>query len=164
MFTFFKLIRSNLNIVEFLKLSIPFTIILSLSVKRVSDNFVFSRFTKHGSMIVDKPKCYRELDYINHKDKVSQKLREGFIEGVINISKISKTLKFSTHKWFVDNVVLSEEVKSVYDIKITEAGETKIPLEILTLIDFKELMRMDKKILDSVFRKRKGYKVALNKK
>lgn len=157
------LILINVEVTGYWAIIFPFIIILSLSVKRISNNFLFSRITKHASMIIKDTTRYREIDYINKKQELSNLLKKEFIEGLINASKISKKVRFSTHKWFVENVVLSKEIKDVYDIEILEDGKISLSLEVLTLIRWSEIVKLNPEIINSVLKKRKGYKVKLSK-
>lgn len=141
-----------------------FSLILSISIKRVSSNFILSLLTGHLSMNLRYPKEYREYSYKDDKNIISEKLKEEFILGILEASKYRKTLRFSTHGWFIKNVVLDNRIKGKFNINIKRKNKTMIPTEVLSLFSGKEVFRNTDFAFNSAVKKREGYYVLLKKK
>lgn len=139
---------------------------LSLSIVRLSNNFIYTYTSKHASMIVYDLTPYRRLDYLNDNLQMRTLLQREFKEALIYASKLKfiKKVRFSTHQWFVNNVVFQPEIEELYDISIKEKGSTLIAMEILILIPFLKILEFDQNLIQQVLRKRKGYSVVLKKK
>lgn len=140
------------------------SLILSLSVVRVSDNFILSLFTGHLSMSLLNPYDYRRYSYFNSKKEISEILKENFIVGIVNASRYRKTLRFSTHGWFLKNIVLTDEVTTLFEINEKDIGKTRIIFEVLSLLSLKEAFGNVENTFQVSIKKRRGYSIVLNKK
>ncbi|MDF2879456.1 MAG: hypothetical protein K0R54_13 [Clostridiaceae bacterium] len=155
---------SNIELNGIWTFFISLIIILSFSTIRVSNNFIFSHITKHVSMIIKDTDRYRNYDYFKENKEISELLKNEFIDGLVNLSHHSRIVRFSTHGWFIKNVLTNSIISEIYDISIKENRTTKIFLEIFALIKLEDIKNLTDEQLDIIFRKRKAYKVVLKKK
>lgn len=151
-------VMDRLDIYKFVFISFP---LLSICVKRVSDNCIYFPFLGFLSMNLACPKEYRKYSYKNEKDKISEKFRNEFIKGIEQAFKYWKVVKFDTHKWVVDNVVFNDSIKVNFDIEIKVLGKIRIPTAVLCLFSMKEIMNDEQFAFDCAFREREGYYVIL---
>ena len=150
------------SLLPVLVFALSLSLILTVTIRRLSNNFIYSHITKHASMIVNNLDSYRSIDYVHESLKIKTLLQKEFKEALIyastqNVSKI----RFSTHKWFVYQVVLQPEIEKLYDIEIKEYGFTQIAMEILILIPISQILRFETGIIETALRKRPGFKVVL---
>lgn len=116
-------------------------------------------------MSLKNPVDYWKYSYINEKDKISKKLKEEFIDGIINSSKYRKKLKMTTHKWMIKEVVNSKEIKSRFNVEITKNKKlTKISTEVLILFDKEEFEKNLEHAYKIAIRKRDSFNVTLRRK
>lgn len=79
---------------------------------------------------------FKDFDYnsISGKQKISEIFKSEFIESLkILQEKGFDKVSFTTHKWVVNNVVLSEKITELFDVDIKESGVCKSTLEVLLL-------------------------------
>lgn len=152
------------DVKEDISLVFIFSLLLSISIKRVSNNFILSLLTGHLSMSLKHPKEYRKYSYKHEKDKISNKLKEEFISGIIEASKYRKILRLTTHSWVVKNVVLDDRVKERFNINLTMKKKIIIPVEVMSLISRKEAFSNSDFTLKQATRKRQKYHVVLERK
>lgn len=108
------------------------------------------------------PREYQQYDYIAEKDRVSERLKKDFIEGILNACKYRKKIKMKTHKWMVENVIGDKRIKSSYDIRVIEVKKPIfLKTEILILLHEIEIEFRYKTIKEIINHGRKGYIVKL---
>lgn len=141
------------------------SIIFSTTIKRVSNNFNLNLITGTLNMSLINPKEYQQFSYTEEKDKVSEKLKKDFIEGILKASSYKKNIKMNTHKWMVGNVINDKMIKSCFDIKIIENKKpVYLKTEILILINKVEITFKHEIIKEIINRKRKKYIAKLRRK
>jgi Ni,Fe-hydrogenase maturation factor len=117
------------------------------------------------NMSLNNPSEYWNYSYISERGKISKKLKQGFIDGIINASKYRKNLKMHTHKWMIEEVVHSKEIQSRFDIKIIKNEKPmKISTEILILISKEEFEENIENIYKIIERERDSFNVMFKKK
>lgn len=124
------------DIFEFLRYLLVVTFILAITTVRLSCVAVYSKLTKHLSMNLEDLNYGHNFDYDKKEDRYELSLlfKRDFINAVEYAhQKGYKTIRMTTHKWVVENVVKDEKVTKLYDIKITEKGECDTKLETLLL-------------------------------
>lgn len=109
------------------------------------------------------PEDYRKLGYKINKSKISEKLRNEFISGIKEALKYRASIRFRTHKWVIENVVLDNEIVSNYDVKIKKRGKTILPIEVLALFSAKEILEDGEYAFKTATRKREAYYVVIKR-
>lgn len=112
-------------------------------------------------MCIDDVDKYRKYNYFHNKEAVSKQLIEDFKEGLLLSKNYKKTIKFYTHKWFVENIIESKEIDSEFHATIKEIKPVLLASEILILINKSDLLINKDQIIKNIKKKREGYKVIL---
>lgn len=126
---------------------------MAMEHTRLSETMVYNKLFKIVSMSLKDINRYKEYDYDLDKDKISEDFKKDFIKGLIN--RPLKKTSFTTHKWVVNNVVNSEEVKNIYNIDIKKLKMGNLIYDVLILAG---------KHTESAYIKRQMYKVTLTRK
>ncbi|WCK57365.1 hypothetical protein PP175_29690 (plasmid) [Aneurinibacillus sp. Ricciae_BoGa-3] len=139
--------------------------ILTLTTVRLSNACVYSRITKHISMIILDLQVYHNKDYVNNKSDISSRFQEEFIQALENAHKCGfRKIKMTTHAWLYHQVCLNERINSLYDVKVREAGTCRIPMEVLILASQSSVETSPSFLLKEALRTRKQYKIKLIRK
>lgn len=154
---------------ETLQLSIfliIFSVILSITTIRGSNNVIYSMITKHISMNLLDKHLYHSLDYYTEREEVAELFKEEFITGLENLSKkpFCKKIKMTTHRWVFDNIVNTERIKKIYTIKYKSNTTCKIPQEVLLLCSYKSIKDNIERLNKSAFQDRDKYEIILIRK
>lgn len=142
---------------EFLIYLLVIAFILAITTVRLSPVVVYSKITKHLSMNLKDLNYGHNFDYDIEEDRYELSLlfRKDFINGIKYAHKKGyRTIRMTTHKWVIENIVKDEEINKLYEIKITENGECDTKLETLLLAG-KDTKRKNFK--------KKSYKVLLKR-
>lgn len=111
-------------------------IILALTTVRLSNVVVYSKITKHLSMNLLSLSYGNNFNYDNKEEReaLSEVFKEDFIQGIEYAHKKGyKTIRMTTHKWVVENIVKNNRVKNLYYINIEDHGECNTKLETILL-------------------------------
>jgi hypothetical protein len=141
------------------------SLILTVTTVRLSNVCIYSRITKHLSMMVQDLTKYHNLDYIKDKRKVAQIFQEEFIQALENAHKRGyRTIKMTTHAWLYHKVCLDERVTSLFEVKAQQVGTYRIPLEVILLVSPSTIESEPSAIFSEAYRPRIKYKVKLIRK
>lgn len=111
-------------------------IILAVTTVRLSKVVVYSKITKHLSMNLLSLDYGTDFNYDKkeERDSLGEIFKEDFIQGIEYAHKKGyKTIKMTTHKWVVENIVKNNRVQNLYHISIEEHGECDTKLETILL-------------------------------
>lgn len=135
----------------------PLILLLTLTTYRLSDVGVYSSLLKCLSMNLKDVSMFNAYDYDNPEEKsiISGIFRDEFILFLQNAHKKNfNVIKMTTHKWVVENIILSNDIASIYESNIVECGKCKSTLEVLLLAG---------KYTPSAYIDRQRYKVILKR-
>ena len=149
-----SLLTKDFYLILFLE---PLIILLTLTTYRLSDIGVYSSLLKCLSMNLKDINMFTMYDYDNPEEKaiIRNIFKNEFILFLQNAHKKNfKVIKMTTHKWVVENIILSNEITSIYEPSIVECGKCKSTLEVLLLAG---------KYTSSAYINRTQYKVTLKR-
>lgn len=155
LFAIIAVLIKDLSLILFIQ---PLIILIVFTTYRLSNVGVYSSVFHILSMNLKDVNMFKYYDYDNEKDReiISNIFKEEFILFLKNAYiKNFKTIKMTTHKWVVNNVVLDEEIQNLYEIEVKEIGKCKSTLEVLLLAG---------KYTPRAYYSRIKYKVILRKK
>src|SRR5690625_391037 len=155
LFTFSRLFSISILAIIFLLL---ISMVMGLTIFRTSNNLNTNKVTGTINMSVLNLEEYWTINYFKEKDKIANKLKKEFIEGVLEASNYNNQIKMKTHKWFLENVINDERVQSKYNVEVTDTNkEISLETETLILINPKDLKKHFSELDERLKRKRKEY-------
>ena len=159
LFTFLRFFAISILAIIFLLL---LSIIIALTILRTSNNLNINQLTGTLNMSVLNLEEYWTINYFKEKDKIANKLKKEFIEGVLEASNYNNQIKMKTHKWFLENVINDKKVKSKYIVEVIDTNKKmSLGTETLILINPKDLKKHFSELDERLKRKRKEYLVKL---
>jgi hypothetical protein len=125
----FKALGLNVTLVQIALFLVLSYIVVTLMIPRLSNNLIYVRRKKSVHMCILRFGRYHKIDYLSNPDQIKELLKKEFIEGLQRLSEKYKPekVRVETHGWVYWNVLLSPEVKKIYNVTIVEGGHEQKP-------------------------------------
>lgn len=129
MLLIFKALGLNLTLVQIALFLVLAYILVTLMIPRLSNNLIYIRRKKSVHMCILRFGRYHKIDYLKNSDQIKELLKKEFIEGLQRLSEKYKPeiVRIETHGWVYWNVLLSPEVKKIYNVEIIDGGHEQEP-------------------------------------